>query len=200
MAQLEQDRYKLYTQGDKLLNGGHYKQAAVLYSRVLKVGPYSVFDLGNRYYRVGSCLYCQQKYEKALLNYKKAARLDSSIFQAYNGIGSCYSSLGEYDKAIEFFKESINESPSYDLPYINWTLALLLQGKEKEALDVFEEIKTRYEILYKKNIALEIYKDEIVFANERIANTENQDEIRLAEERRGLRVFDIFLILSRKFD
>jgi len=183
MAQPTHDAYRIYTQGDRLLNGGSYKRAAVLYSRTLKVGPYSASDLGNRYYRVGSCFYCQQKYEKALLNYKKAARLDGSIYQAYNGIGSCYSNLGEFEEAIENFKTSINEYSDYDLPYLNWALALYLQGKEKEALDVFEKVKTRYVSAYKKNVTLEIYKDEIVFAKERIANSTNQDEIRLAEER-----------------
>jgi len=183
MAQPKIDAFRIYRQADRLLLGNNFKQAAVLYSRTIKSGPSLASELSSKYYRLGSCLYCQQKYEKAMTRYKKAAKLDFSLHQAYNGIGLCYLNLGEFEEAMRFFKICVILSPDYDLPHINRALALLLRDNEKEALDVFEKIKTRYSDTSKRDKVLEISQDEIGFANEVIVNSDNQDAINLARER-----------------
>ncbi len=196
MAQPKIDAHQAYWQADGLLLGNNFKQAVVLYSRSIKAGGSLSSKLGSKYYRLGSSFYCQQKYEKAMMRYQRAAKLDSSFYQAYNGIGLCHLNLGRIEEAIRLFKKSLMLSKDYDLPYINWALALLLRGKKHEALDVFEKIRTQYENAEKRNKTLEIYKEEIVFAKERIASSNDSNVIKSAEEM--IRVVQYIIDLIQK--
>jgi len=183
MSHFKIDAYRASREADRLLLAGHFKQASVLYSRAIKFGRLLSSELSSQYYRLGSCLYCQQKYELALKRYKKAAKLNKSLHNSYNGIGSCLSNLGRYEEAIEYFKIATSSSAYYALAYINWALALYLQGKEKGALEISEKIRNCYFDSNKRDTVLEVYKDEITFANERIAHSTNEDERNLAQER-----------------
>lgn len=197
MSQPNTDTIRISHEAERLLLGGSFKQAAVLYSRIIKSGPLSSFGLSSKYYRLGSCLYCQQKYKEALKRYKMAAKLNPSLHNSYNGIGSCLSNLGRFDEAIEYFKIATKSSTYYALAYINWALALYLQGKEEEALKTFGKIKGCRFDSHKKDAVLEVYKDEVTFANERMANSTNQDELKLAQER--LRGVEYIKELIKKF-
>ncbi len=113
----------------------------------------------------------------------KAIELNPDTDFPYNTIGSCYSSIGEFNVAIEFFQKSIFHYQNVALSHVNWALALLLQEREEDALKIFEKVKNCYFDATDKKEVLDVYKDEIKFANERLAKSTNQFDINVATMR-----------------
>jgi len=55
----------------------------------------------------------REEYEKALKDFNKAASLNPSMPQAYNGIGYSYRKLGDYAKALENYDRALQLAPKF---------------------------------------------------------------------------------------
>ena len=56
---------------------------------------------------------CKKNYNKAILEYKNAIRMDSNFTPAYTDMSIAYISLKEYDRAIEALNTAIKINPEY---------------------------------------------------------------------------------------
>ena len=72
------------------------------------------------YYFNRAIFYQQSKsWDKALLNYSKAAELSPDNADIYNNMGIIYKELKKYDRAIEEFLRAVYLNPNYAKPYNN---------------------------------------------------------------------------------
>ena len=53
------------------------------------------------------------EYEKALKDFKNAAKLNPELYQAYNGMGYAYRKTGDYAKALEMYDQAIKLAPGF---------------------------------------------------------------------------------------
>ena len=53
------------------------------------------------------------EYEKSLKDFKKAADLAPSLYQAYNGMGFAYRKTGDYAKALEMYDKALALAPGF---------------------------------------------------------------------------------------
>ena len=60
-----------------------------------------------------------EKWDNALLAFKKTLEIDNKFIEAHNNLGVTYSHLGKYDKAIESYNKAINLNNSYANAYNN---------------------------------------------------------------------------------
>lgn len=199
MASSPLDAFDLSMSADRLSRRDNFKQATVLYSRTLKTNSnfYNEYYLSHKYECLAIILYSQRKYRQAIRKYKKAVHINEFMFRCYDRIGFCLINLGEFEQAIEFFKKALDISADYNEAYINWALALLLQGKDKESVDIFQMVKKYNFDIYTKENVLRDFQAEIKSSNEIIANNDNQDEVKLAQER--FEGIELMIKLIRKY-
>ena len=55
----------------------------------------------------------KSEYEKALKDFKRAADLVPSLYQAYNGMGFAYRKTGDYAKALEMYDKALTLKPGF---------------------------------------------------------------------------------------
>ncbi|WP_196894383.1 tetratricopeptide repeat protein [Aureivirga marina] len=82
----------------------------------------------------------EEKYEKAIENYKKAVTLDPKFTWAWDNMGICYRRLKEYKKAINAYKQSLKVNPNGKLPLQNMGVAYTYLGKYKKAIKAYEKL------------------------------------------------------------
>lgn len=95
----------------------------------------------------GLCYKQLGEYEKAIKFLKGFERDDKMLTPTVKGaIGDCYLELGESDKAIDFYKKAASANNAFVSPIYLQRLgeALLLAGKQADALKTFEELKNKY--------------------------------------------------------
>ena len=55
----------------------------------------------------------KSEYEKSLKDFKRAADLAPSLYQAYNGMGFAYRKTGDYAKALEMYDKALALAPGF---------------------------------------------------------------------------------------
>jgi tetratricopeptide (TPR) repeat protein len=55
----------------------------------------------------------KSEYEKSLKDFKKAADLAPSLYQAYNGMGFAYRKIGDYTKSLEMYDKALALQPGF---------------------------------------------------------------------------------------
>ena len=66
----------------------------------------------------GSTNIALQQYQKAIINFNKAIRINPYIPDIYYNLGLAYYHIGKMDNAIENYQKAINLKPDYDLSAI----------------------------------------------------------------------------------
>jgi tetratricopeptide (TPR) repeat protein len=83
----------------------------------------------------------REEYEKAFANFKRAAELNPSMPQAWNGMGFAYRKLGDYAKALENYDRALKLAP-------NFSDAIEYRGEAYLALNRLDEAKQAYLTLF----------------------------------------------------
>jgi tetratricopeptide (TPR) repeat protein len=55
----------------------------------------------------------KSEYEKSLKDFKRAAELVPTLYQAYNGMGFAYRKTGDYTKALEMYEKALQLQPGF---------------------------------------------------------------------------------------
>jgi tetratricopeptide (TPR) repeat protein len=110
----------------------------------------ALFDLGNAHLML-------KNYDLAIKNHDKSFRLDKSFWPAINNIGLVKYEQGNKEGAIKDWQESVKIDPEASEPMLAIAVALYIQGKEAESIELAEkalDIDGRYADLdfLKKNL------------------------------------------------
>jgi tetratricopeptide (TPR) repeat protein len=76
-------------------------------------------DDAKRYFNLGNDYFDKKDYDRAIVNYTEAIRLDPKYTIAYNDRGAAYSNKNDYNRAIADYTEAIRLDPKLALPYKN---------------------------------------------------------------------------------
>ena len=139
---IEPDFYLLYsTRAETYINMGEYENAIkdINYAIDLISTGDSPENSGMLYFRRGFVYSKIKQFDKALIDYTYALKINSSLIYVYEDRGRTYMELGEYEKAIEDFTFSIENDNSFLLPdnYFSRGTAFEKLGKTEEALTDF---------------------------------------------------------------
>jgi tetratricopeptide (TPR) repeat protein len=139
-----------------------YDQAFSSYKKALKIPGYLTPEHAHN--NLGVLYKELERYEEAIEQFQKAITISSSFAKAWNNLGIVYKKEGMFDKAAECFQKALKLQPNYvqaeenlknvwKLPkekslerkkietlYTN-ALKLFHEGKFKEAVAVFQEVK-----------------------------------------------------------
>jgi tetratricopeptide (TPR) repeat protein len=83
----------------------------------------------------------REEHQKALKDFTKAASLNPSMPQAYNGMGFSYRKLGDYAKALENYDRALQLAP-------NFPDAIEYRGEAYLALNRLDDAKQAYLTLF----------------------------------------------------
>jgi TolB-like protein len=101
---------------------GHNKQAIQDLHKALDIKPNNPEAL----WTLGEVYYYQKEFEKALLLFKKAEKLDhsSEAWQGYSKLGLFYLTLGDTTQAHAYLKQAYDRQPNYEAITNLWWLCL----------------------------------------------------------------------------
>lgn len=141
--------------------GKKYDQAIAGYEGIFSLSQYSNREVISRArYGLGYCYYNQQKYDKALLNFKEFANLSSKANSNYSDgilrLGDCFYISKNYSEALVNYKKAIAlNSPDADYAHLQSGVILGIQHNYPEAAGELD--------LVIKNFPNSRYFDESVF-------------------------------------
>ncbi|MEW6556930.1 MAG: tetratricopeptide repeat protein [Elusimicrobiota bacterium] len=136
-----------------------YAEAIKLYKQAIRIHKDARFytNLGLDYWNI-------KDYQKAIVSFREALKIDPNHATAYLGLGKAYGSLGDFEKAELYLRETLRLDPSYAFAYFylgliyekegnienaveNYKRCVSLKGKEKEdfqgkMVNIEERMKT----------------------------------------------------------
>jgi len=113
---------------------GRYRDAAEQFRYVINIQP----DNYHGYNNLGAMYYLLGRYEDAAAMHKRAIEIHPAA-KAFSNLGSNLFYLGRYEEAVAAYLNAIELDPGDDILYRNLGDALLLSGKEGEAVQQFEK-------------------------------------------------------------
>ena len=109
-AEVEKQAEEYKSQGNAAISAKNYLEAAVLYSKALKLsvdGPNSHIYYSNR-----AAAYCHLgKYQEAVNDCKSCLALSADYVKAYSRLGLSYFFLEQYEDAVEAYKRAVELEP-----------------------------------------------------------------------------------------
>ena len=78
-------------------------------------------------------LYADEKYDEAIVAYRKALEVDPKFTDAVHGMAMCYQAKGDLDMAIEVTKKHIAQDPEDILAFTNLSMFYQKKGMIPEA-------------------------------------------------------------------
>jgi len=123
-------------------NIGEFHKAIADLTKAIKINPNNV--LAYRY--LGSTYFFNRDYINALVNLKKAEKLErgDELTQLYSDIGQLYISIGEFKQGEKYYKESLLLQPTFIEGYRNLIWAYLRQGEFEIAHEYAEKLLSLY--------------------------------------------------------
>lgn len=109
------------------------KEAAVFFTNQLHEAPTS-----ENYLSRGQAWSAQKKFDRALVDYEAALRLNPNLSIAENGRGNCLQRQGDYDGAIKAYTRAIESKSDYAAAYNNRANAWRTMGEFEKALIDYE--------------------------------------------------------------
>ena len=85
----------------------------------------------------------KNQWQRASIHYKKAVKLDPTLFNSWYNLGLIYI---DKEKGNEYFKQAIRANPDYPAPYYWLAYNYCKEGKDKEAIPLYKkyvEISTK---------------------------------------------------------
>lgn len=101
-----------------------------------EMGANTYFEKGNVHFKKG-------EHNQAIINYKKAIKINPQLAEANYNIGVSYLNKGKdwYDIATKWLKSALELTPDLAVAHYNLGFISLKQGKIKKALTSFEKAK-----------------------------------------------------------
>jgi tetratricopeptide (TPR) repeat protein len=84
----------------------------------------------------------KDEYQKALKDYKSAAKINPKLFQAYNGMGYALRKTGDYEQALQMYDQAIKMAPG---PYAE---AIQYRGEAYLGLNRIDDARAAYMELF----------------------------------------------------
>lgn len=94
--------------------------------------------LGHHHLGVGLLL--QQNFDRAIVEFNEALRLDPTYVRSLNSRGNAWRGKGEIDNAIADYNEAIRIDPSFAFPYNGRASAFLNKGEIDRAIDDYSQV------------------------------------------------------------
>lgn len=91
------------------------------------------------YYQLGRYYQGQNRYEQALVAYRKALAIDGTYSEALNGVGVIYAMQGRQQEAIEQFRFAVKQAPNAAHIQNNLGYALYLSKSYDEAVSALKQ-------------------------------------------------------------
>jgi len=122
--------------------------------------------------------YFLRDFEGAKKYLYKGLRADGNDLEVHNMLGYILLIEQKYRAAVACFQKAIEKNPLYTLAWLNWSLALMLKGKEEEAKEKFDKgIETlRSEEKERKREIIGIYKLDLEVLEEYVAGIKDQNK------------------------
>jgi len=97
----------------------------------------------NTYFEKGNVHFKKGEYNQAIINYKKAIKINPQLAEANYNIGVSYLNKGKdwYNLATKWLKSALELTPDLAVAHYNLGFISLKQGKIKKALTFFEKAK-----------------------------------------------------------
>lgn len=93
-----------------------------------------------KYYEEGYDYSQKQKFDKAIVSYRKAVELDPKFAFAWDNLGLSYRKTGNYDEALKCYKKSIEIDPYGIMPLQNIAIVYEYKKDYKQAAAVYEKL------------------------------------------------------------
>ncbi|WP_449440102.1 tetratricopeptide repeat protein [Pedobacter steynii] len=118
----------------------NYPKAAENFDRLLKIDP----DNSAAYFEIATLNYRQNKLMESEMAIKKATSLNPNNVWYWKLLAELYKRKGDMDNLVGVFDKLIALSPDEDSYYFDRSNALLLAGKEEEALKGYDLLEKKF--------------------------------------------------------
>jgi len=169
-----------------LLKQKQYAKAKKKFKRAIQISP----DRYHLYNEWLNALYSAREFEEVIFLVEKYLDRFSNKCIAQNTMGVCFLHLGDYENAIKTFEKVTLMKDDYYLAYYNWALGLYLQGKQREALEMYEKAKQIH--LFPDGI----YQREVANLKEDLKREENK--MLVESLRMEIKAFEYFVAIDRQ--
>ncbi len=116
-----------------------YKDASYHYRKAVRNDPY----LHEAFFRIGETYRTEDRLEAALVNYKKALKLEEANEDYIATIVAVYKMLGRDEEVITYLNWLVNVRPDISAYWLDYILYLFEIANYAEALDVITEALSR---------------------------------------------------------
>jgi len=118
----------------------NYPKAAENFDRLLKIDP----DNSAAYFEIATLNYRQNKLMESEMAIKKATSLNPNNVWYWKLLAELYKRKGDMDNLVGVFDKLIVLSPDEDSYYFDRSNALLLAGKEEDALKGYDMLEKKF--------------------------------------------------------
>jgi serine/threonine-protein kinase len=118
------------------------------FKRALQINP----NLVHAQVNYTNLLLQQKRFEEALQVIRQAKAYDPASLRAMGKEGDVYLFMRQYDRAIEIFRKVFAFSPDFVPNQRSLSLALSLQGRHQEALELLKQLQTTTDIELKAGL------------------------------------------------
>jgi len=118
----------------------NYPKAAENFDRLLKIDP----DNSAAYFEIATLNYRQNKLMESEMAIKKATSLNPNNVWYWKLLAELYKRKGDMDNLVGVFDKLIVLSPDEDSYYFDRSNALLLAGKEEDALKGYDVLEKKF--------------------------------------------------------
>ena len=100
--------------------------------------PNDIKALGHHHLGVGLLL--QQNFDRAIVEFNEALRLDPTFVKSFNSRGNAWRGKGDLDNAIADYNAAIRLDPGFSFPYNGRASAFLNKGDFDRAIDDYSQV------------------------------------------------------------
>lgn len=134
------------------------------YAEILKIYPnLSGVNYGFIHVCRGDAFMQMHKFDKALMEYEEAVKMNPKEVGCYNALGNYYVQMKDYPKSIEYFQKALEIKPENDSMLMNIGNSYAVMGLRDEAKKFFEKALTYNpdiaEVYYNKSIEYNLKDD-----------------------------------------
>jgi len=156
-----------------------HPKAGVCLARALQLTPNDHYI----YYSQGLNLSSQLKHKEAISKYARSVQINPNFSAGYSHWGTSLLMIGKYDEAMVQFQKAIEIKPQMLLCYLDYSLAVFLQGEEPKAREILWLGKERSIVSGWTTTFLGIwYGGKIKRLKERQGSSKDEEQIRIIEK------------------
>jgi len=169
---------------------GLYTEAEKAYSSLLAKHP-RYRGINSEWATIATVNYYLGNFEKAKKDVLKAFEINPTNTEAYRMLGYLLISEQKYKEAEDYFQRSIEIEGSFSWTWLNWSVALMMQKKDKEAMEKFQkgvDLLDNGNMFNKREDVLQVLYQDMEFKQRYIkSGNEEQRKIAFRENIEGLK-------------